>query len=626
MFTNTKNKPDIPQEILDKWQRIINLMAMTVGVPAGLIMKVDPPEIEVFISSKTEKNPYHKGEKANLNTGLYCETVIQKCESLLVPDATKDPVWDHNPDIKLGMIYYQGFPLEWPDSQIFGTICVLDFKDNPNATTYKNLIHEFKIYIETDLELILKRDELDKESQKIRESEKKYSDLFNKMINGFALHEIIIDENDMPYDYRFIEVNPAFEDMTGLKKENIIGKTILEILPNTERYWIETYGKIALEGKSVRFSNYSTELNKYFDVLAFSPKKGFFATLFTDVTEQKIMQDKLREATTIINNSHVIVFTWRNAEGWPVEYVSENVTSIMGHTPEEFIEGKVSYSNCIHPEDLPRVIEEVRKFSSDKDQIEFTHEPYRIITKDGIKVVSDWTYIVRNPKGNITHYKGIVEDITEKKIAEENIKSLNEALRVLNKILRHDILNDLTVVMTSCDMINTDNDNLKQKAENSIKKSVSLIEQMRELEKALISEEELSEKSLRSVVESTIKNYSDIRFSVTGDCTILCDNAIFSVIDNIVRNAIVHGKTYRIDIPIEEKNGNCDIKFIDYGKGIPDDIKSKILEEGESFGETRGSGLGLYIVKKVVERYGGEITVEDNKPNGAVFVLKFKKS
>jgi signal transduction histidine kinase len=240
--------------------------------------------------------------------------------------------------------------------------------------------------------------------------------------------------------------------------------------------------------------------------------------------------------------------------------------------------------------------------------------------------VSDWTYIVRNPKGNITHYKGIVEDITEKKIAEENIKSLNEALRVLNKILRHDILNDLTVVMTSCDMINTDNDNLKQKAENSIKKSVSLIEQMRELEKALISEEELSEKSLRSVVESTIKNYSDIRFSVTGDCTILCDNAIFSVIDNIVRNAIVHGKTYRIDIPIEEKNGNCDIKFIDYGKGIPDDIKSKILEEGESFGETRGSGLGLYIVKKVVERYGGEITVEDNKPNGAVFVLKFKKS
>jgi len=113
-------KPDLPKEILDKWQRIVNLMAKQIGVPAGLIMKADPPEIEVFISSKTEGNPYHKGERANLNTGLYCETVMQKHESLLVPDATKDIEWDHNPDIPLGMVYYLGFPLQWPDNQFLG--------------------------------------------------------------------------------------------------------------------------------------------------------------------------------------------------------------------------------------------------------------------------------------------------------------------------------------------------------------------------------------------------------------------------------------------------------------------------------------------------------------------------
>jgi hypothetical protein len=79
-------KPDIPDEFIAKWQRIVDLMARTVGVPAGLIMKVDPPQIEVFISSTTEGNPYKKGKRANLNTGLYCETVMQQRSPLLVPD------------------------------------------------------------------------------------------------------------------------------------------------------------------------------------------------------------------------------------------------------------------------------------------------------------------------------------------------------------------------------------------------------------------------------------------------------------------------------------------------------------------------------------------------------------
>ena len=216
-------------------------------------------------------------------------------------------------------------------------------------------------------------------------------------------------------------------------------------------------------------------------------------------------------------------------------------------------------------------------------------------------------------------------DITEKNKAEEKIKGLNEALRVLNKILRHDILNDLTVVMSACDMIQVDDQRLKLKAGKAIMKSVSLIEQMRELENALVSDEVLAGKSLRSVAESVVKNYPDIKFSITGDCTALCDEGIYSAIDNIVRNAVVHGKTDRIDITIHDKDDKCEMRIADWGKGIPSDIKDKIFGEGESFGDTRGSGLGLYIVKKIIERYGGTITVEDNRPNGVIFVLKFKK-
>jgi two-component system cell cycle sensor histidine kinase/response regulator CckA len=124
-----------------------------------------------------------------------------------------------------------------------------------------------------------------------RISERKYKDLFHSMINGFALHEIICDESGVPIDYRFLEVNPAFETLTGLNKNNVIGRTIKEILPNIEDYWIEKYGRIALTGSAENFENYNKDLDKYFETNAYSNQKGQFATVFNDITERVKSQD-----------------------------------------------------------------------------------------------------------------------------------------------------------------------------------------------------------------------------------------------------------------------------------------------------------------------------------------------
>ena len=128
----------------------------------------------------------------------------------------------------------------------------------------------------------------------LRESENRYHTLFETMLNGFALHEIILDEQGKPRDYRFLEVNPAFEQITGLKREQVIGKTVLEVLPETERYWIETFGQVAHTGKPARFENYARDLDKHFDMLASSPRQGQFAVIFTDITAQKKAQESLR--------------------------------------------------------------------------------------------------------------------------------------------------------------------------------------------------------------------------------------------------------------------------------------------------------------------------------------------
>ena len=128
-----------------------------------------------------------------------------------------------------------------------------------------------------------------------RKIQKDYQTLFQQLLDGFALHEIIYDSNGTPVDYRFLAINPAFQKLTGLGPE-IIGKTVLEVMPETEKYWIEFYGEVALTGKPKQFKNISKTLNKYFEVSAFSASPNQFACIFVDISERKQLEEKLRHA------------------------------------------------------------------------------------------------------------------------------------------------------------------------------------------------------------------------------------------------------------------------------------------------------------------------------------------
>jgi two-component system, cell cycle sensor histidine kinase and response regulator CckA len=129
-----------------------------------------------------------------------------------------------------------------------------------------------------------------------RQAEEEYRTLFREMLDGFALHEIICDAGGSPVDYRFLAVNPAFERMTGLRAEDIVGRTVLDVLPGTERYWIESYGDVALTGRPAFFESYHAQLDKHFSVTAFQPAPGQFACFFADITERKRAGEALRES------------------------------------------------------------------------------------------------------------------------------------------------------------------------------------------------------------------------------------------------------------------------------------------------------------------------------------------
>lgn len=171
------------------------------------------------------------------------------------------------------------------------------------------------------LTVMLDITEIKSAHEKLRISEEQYRLLITQMQQGLAVHEIICDEKGKPVDYLFISVNKSFERLTGLHSKDIIGKTVLEVLPNTEEYWIETYGKVALTGKPYQYENYSVELDKYYSAWAYSPKEKQFAVIITDITEKKKYENEIEYLSyhdqltglhnrryfdhAIINNNHL---------------------------------------------------------------------------------------------------------------------------------------------------------------------------------------------------------------------------------------------------------------------------------------------------------------------------------
>lgn len=227
----------------------------------------------------------------------------------------------------------------------------------------------------------------------------------------------------------------------------------------------------------------------------------------------------------------------------------------------------------------------------------------------------------------------VLHDISKRRAMEEQlinsnkqIEGLNDTLQIIHKILRHDLLNKFTIMKFTFEIYKESGDKLiLDKLENSIDNGVELINRLRELESFIIAKGDLIHIPVRDIVER-VSTTITVPIEIKGNANVIADDALFSVFENIMRNSVVHGKTDRIKVDIKSKNKISTIKVTDFGKGILEDIKDKIFEEGISYGENKGSGLGLFIVKKTIERYGGEIKVEDNKPSGAIFIIKLKSA
>lgn len=218
-------------------------------------------------------------------------------------------------------------------------------------------------------------------------------------------------------------------------------------------------------------------------------------------------------------------------------------------------------------------------------------------------------------------------DITEQKKAEEGLRLGRERLKLLNQIIRHDFANDFIVIKSAVNIFRRSSEiKMIDEIERRADKSLATIDTYRKYESFIDSNADLNKIETSELINKIIIEYPKINFSINGKCNIFADDALDSVFTNLISNSIKHGNSTKIDIKISSKKNICEIKFMDNGTGIPDKIKDKIFNEGFIYGKAGHTGLGLHIVKKTIERYGGTISVEDNSPNGTVFIIRLRQA
>lgn len=379
--------------------------------------------------------------------------------------------------------------------------------------------------------------------------------------------------------------------------------------------------------------------------------------------ELRIALEVQKELEAIIDNSPVVVFLWRAAEGWPVEFVSDNIKQ-FGYTPEDFISGRIPYAKVVHPDDLERVTAEISEYSK-KGAKEFTQE-YRIITRTGdVRWLDDRTSVRRDSNGVITHYQGIVVDITQRKRQEEEIKNAYDKLRQtqiqliqaskmaavgqLASGIAHEINNPLTGILNNIQLIKVDIVRKEKVDLDEFKELFNIIEESAyRCKKVVQSVLDFSRSSkgpfkllsLNDVIEKAVafieyeitsqnilikKELQPDLIPILGDFQLL-QQVILDIVSN-ARWAILQKEKKEMGLIviktqcIQGKNQVL-LSISDNGIGITRENLDKIFEPfftTKRAGE--GTGLGLSIVYNIIKEHKGAIEAESQPDEGATFKI-----
>ncbi len=339
----------------------------------------------------------------------------------------------------------------------------------------------------------------------LRENIERYQQFFNNPLVGYALCRIIMDEHGNPVDFVYLEINQAFEDITGLKREDVLNKRVTEVLvPEEVAELTQRYGRVALTGEPTTFHYHIPSISKWFEVAVFSPQQGHFIAFFTDITDRKRAEEALQRRT----------------------------------------------------DDLVRKSRDIEAARNEANMY------LDIMTHD-----------VRNANNVSSMYADLLTDL-----ADGTLKAYAEKLQ------------------------------------GSIGRSTGILKNVATIRRASEESGNLVPVNLDAVIKEEIGNFpgASIRY-IDPPVEVLADNLVPMIFTNLIGNAVKYGgPDVEITIRVEMQDGKVLVAVEDTGPGVPDEVKEKIFSRFErGMARGRGEGLGLFIVRTLIERYGGEIWIDD---------------
>jgi PAS domain S-box-containing protein len=496
----------------------------------------------------------------------------------------------------------------------------------------------------------------------LQEKEASYMSLFNSMTEGFALHEIICGVDGKPVDYRFLEINPAFERLTGLSREKVIDKTIRQILPEIEaNRMVETYSPVALDGSPVHIEIYSVFLNHWYEVYAHQTQPGHFAAFFTDITKRKDAEVKLRQLAY---------------------FPEEDPNPVLRCTPD----GRIMYANVPAgdwlatfdrqddgpaplPEPIPEAVAEACR-QNHAIEVEISNPAGRtfgitIVQPPGEAYVNLYTI-------DLTIRKEALESMERSNQELEhqlrNIEELNQSLQATNKLLEEKRLEAelaqkqvlhseklATIGKLSASIAHEFNNPLQgiMAILKGLKRRVAMDAEDAELLDLAIAESERMKKLIRDL-QSFNRPSSHIKFKMNvhdplealllmyksdfnnkGITTVLnyaegvpqilaIPDQIMQVFLNLLNNAVdacpdIGGE---ITISTWQEGKRIAVAIRDNGIGIePEKIDLIFQPFYTTKSEVKGVGLGLSVCHGIVQYHQGEILVESKPGEGSIFTV-----
>lgn len=485
-----------------------------------------------------------------------------------------------------------------------------------------------------------------------RTDKRQFATLFANMLSAFIYCKIVIDKNGEPVDWIYLDLNVVWEKISGVKKEVALGRKVTELFPEETKDtfdWIGKYGHVALSGEPAKFEAYRRSFNKWLSASVYSPKKGYFVSIFEDITERKKTEEELRkaEASRIASvyarsliEASVDPLVTISADG-KITDVNKASELATGCSREEMIGSDFS-DYFTDPEKARMGYQRVFSEGVVKDY------PLTIRHKSGkITEVLYNATVYRNDAGEVQGVFAAARDITElkkaEKQAEESMKKLHDAERLAAigataGMVGHDIRNPLQAITSDVYLAKTDleatpNSEEKKSAleslqgiEDNVVYINKIVQDLQDYARPItpVAKETDIELLCRDFIsKSPVPNGIDFSCQAEKKMNIMSDpDLIKRILTNLITNAIQAmpngGKLY---VRVRREGKETVLTVEDTGVGIPKQDRSKLFTPMFTT-KSKGQGFGLAVVKRLTEALGGTVVFESEIGKGTKFTVR----